>query len=272
MKLQLTMVAATCLSMVWCTLVFAQEAVEQIEQHAVVINATDDGNGNSNIMTFEMSDSTGPMIFADSVGGNFDFSMGSAGNRFSMLNNASVQQDLQLVDEQLDQIEQINKEFAEKINGQMELLKDENGNFNFQHGADFGQLIRDLKQQQQDQISSILLPEQQKRLDQVSRQIRMNRLGTAKALSGKIAEELGITGEQKKKLRAKSKELRKELEEKMAELRAKAKKELLKELSAEQREKLTDLLGDEFVQKKDEGSNRLRRMLRQGADEKSGDF
>lgn len=266
-------VASICLFPVLFVPAYAQETQEEIvEQQAIVVTASDDGNGTSSIMSFEVSDANGSMILADSFDGNFDFSMGAAGNNFSMLNNTSVQQDLQLVDEQLDQIKQINKEFGEKIKDQMESLKDENGSFNFQNGPDLGQLIRDLKQQQQDQISSILLPEQQKRLDQVSRQMRIKQLGTAKALSGKIAKELGITSDQKKNLRTKAKELKKELDEKMAELRAKAKKELLNELTAEQREKLTDLLGDEFVQQPDEGRNKFRRLLRQDTDQKSGDF
>ena len=242
-----------------------------VQQRAIVVNSSDDLNGETNIMTFEMSDSDGSVFLSDGLDGNFDFSMGATGNSFSMLNNVSVQKDLQLVDEQLDQIKQINKDFGAKIKEQMDLMKDENGNFNFQMGSDFGELIQDLRQQQQDQISSILLPNQQKRLEQVSRQMRMKQLGTAKSLTGKLAQELGMSDEQQKRLRERSKELKLELEEQIAELRAKAKEQLLDELTSEQRDKLKDLLGDEFVQKKEDRKRRFP-MLRRGKNSSRGDF
>ena len=243
-----------------------------VQQRAVVVRASDGMDGNTEVMAFEMSDNDSSMFFADSFDGAFDFSMGAPGNSFSMLNNPSVQKDLQLVDEQLNQIKEINKEFGEKIKEQMETMKDENGNFNFNTGADFGQLIGDLRQQQQDQISSILLPNQQKRLQQVSRQMSMQRRGTSKALTGKLAEELGITAEQRKRIQAKSKELKKDLEEKIAELKANAKKQLLNELTAGQKEKLKELLGDEFVQKKEDRASRFRMMHSGSNSAKSGDF
>ena len=249
----------------------AQDEDTFVEQQAIVVSAGEDGEGMTNIMAFEMSDSSGHMILSDSLDSAFGAPMGSSSSKFSMLNNSSVQQDLQLVDEQLDQIKQINEDFGKKIKEQMELLKDENGNFNFQSGAGLGDLIRELKQEQQNQISSILLPEQQKRLEQVSRQMLMKQMGTSKALSGRLAEELGITKEQNKKIRAKAKELKKQLEEKIAELRATAKEELLEELTSKQKEKLKDLLGDEFVQQKDSKRQRFR-MLGRGLDNKSGDF
>ena len=221
-----------------------------IEQRAIVVEASDDGEGGSSIMTFEMSGSDGPMVLADSLNNAFDFSMGTAPSNLSILNNSSVQDDLQLVDEQIEQINEINREFGQKIKEQMGLMKDENGNFNFQPGVDFAGLVRDLKQQQQDQITNILLPNQQKRLEQVARQMRVEKLGTSKALAGKLAEELGISDEQKKKIRDTSKELKQELDEKIAKLRAKAKEQLLDELTPQQKEKLEELMGEEFIQKK----------------------
>lgn len=246
--------------------------VVQQQQQAIVVRAADDVDGETSIMAFEMSDVDGSFFLADSFDTSFGLGLGANANQFSMLNNANVQQDLQLVDEQLEQIQQINEEFGQKIKEQMDLMKDENGNFNFQVGSDFRDLMRDLRQQQQDQISAILLPNQQKRLQQVARQMRMKQLGTEKSLTGKLAEELGISAEQKKRIRNKSQELTRRLEEQIAELRAKAKKELLNELTAEQRDKLTELIGDEFIEKRDENQRRFR-MIRPGADDSnSGDF
>ena len=236
---------------------FVQEEVDGVVQQRSIIVSADDSGGSTEVMAFEMSDSDGAMMLPH-IMGDMDFSMGMSGNQFSMLNNASVQKDLQLVDDQVDQIKQINKDFGEKIKSKMDAMKDDDGNFNFQMGSDFGEMIRDLKQQQQDQISGILLPNQQKRLDQVARQIRMKRMGTSKALAGKLAEELGITPDQKQKIKERSKELQKEMQEKIAELRANAKNSLLQELTKDQRNKLEEMLGDEYVEKKEDSKRRFR--------------
>ena len=261
---------ATLILVVGASYVACQEE-NFTEQRAIVVSASDDLDGEANVMAFEMSDADGSFFIADSFDTDFGFGIGAQGNNFSMLNNASVQKDLQLVDEQLEQIKEINKDFSAKIKEQMDLMKDDNGNFNFQMGSDFGDLIRDLRKQQQEQISSILLPNQQDRLQQVARQMRIKQQGTANSLTGKLAEELGISAEQKKRIRDKSKELQQRLEEQIAELRAKAKKELLEELTAEQQDKLTELIGDEFIQKKEDRKRRFR-MRRPGGDSKSGDF
>ena len=229
------------------------EAGAVVEQRAIVVSANDSGQG-AEIMAFEMSGAEGmPHVLND-----MSFAMGMDNNQFSMLNNVSVQKDLQLVDDQIKEIKEINDDFGKKIREKIEEMKDENGNFNLNGGLDFGQMIRDLKQQQQDQVSSILLPNQQKRLEQVARQIRMKQMGTSKALNGKLAEELGITPEQKQKLTERSQELTKEIQEKIAELRKNAKQKLLAELTSDQRKKLEELLGDEYVEKKEDDKRRFR--------------
>ena len=66
-------------------------------------------------------------------------------------------------------------------------------------------------------------------------------MGTSKALTSQLAEELGLTSDQQKRIKTRSKELQKELEAKIAELRANAKKDLLGELSKDQRKKLEEV-------------------------------
>jgi len=238
------------------------------KQTAIVVSTSEFSDGASDIMSFEVNDTNGH--FLGNSGSGFQLGLGANSDSFSMLNDPSVQQDLQIVDEQLEQIKQANREFGEKLKREMELMKDETGKFNFQNGTDFGELIRDLKQQQQEHISRILLPNQQKRLEQVARQIRMKQLGTSSGLTGKLADELGITEEQREKIRDKSKELNDRLERQIGDLRAQAKKELLQELTPGQREKLTDLLGDDFIQKKEDRKSWLRN-LRPAAEAQSED-
>lgn len=244
---------------------FAQDEEGMEKQSAIIVSATEemDGSGTATrVMAFNTGDlAGGPMIFADSSGGAFEFSTGFAGDSFSMLNNPSVQKDLQLVDEQLKQIKDINREFGEKIKQQVGDFKDGNGNFSMQHGAGLGQLIQDLKQQQQEQIQNILLPNQQQRLEQVARQMKLKHLGTAQTLTSHLVKELGLTAEQQARIESRAKELQQEIATKMAELKDRAKEDLLGELTREQREKLDELVGDEFVEKEEDALPGVRRFM-----------
>ena len=246
-----------------------EEDVDMVasESNAIIVSSTADENGitGTSVMALDASQlGDTPMVFSSALeGGSFSFDM--AGSSFSLLNNPSVQKDLQLVDEQMDQINSINKEFTDKIKEKIGEMKGEDGSFRFQGGSGFGELIADLRNQQQEQIQSILLPNQQERLDQVSRQMKLKRMGSERGLTEILAKELGISDEQKTRIRKKSEELQKQLEEKIAELKKNAKEELMQELSKDQREKLEDLLGDEFVSKAEDSKNRfpgLQKMLR----------
>ena len=260
---------------------FAQTE-QQVEENAVIqdgaaiiVSSTEDMDGGgiaTRVMAVDASDmGDGAMFLTDHMANHLDFSFGDMGSSFSMLNNPSVQKDLQLVDDQLQQIEDINAEFSKKIKDQIGDLKDEDGNFSFSNPMELSELIQDLRQQQQDQIDQILLPNQQRRLKQVARQMKMKRTGTAKSLTGQLAEELGISSEQQARIEKRSKELQEEINQKLAELKAKAKEELMCELSQDQRRKLEELLGDEFIVKDEDNKNRFRRFMHR-SQSKARDF
>ena len=243
---------------------FAQDEEGMEEQSAIIVSATEEMDGSSTatrVMAFNTGDMAGgPLFFADSFAGSFEFSAGIAGDSFSMLNNPSVQKDLQLVDEQMQQIKEINREFGEKIKNRIEELKDgSNGSL---QSAGLGQLIEELKQQQQEQIQSILLPNQQQRLDQVARQMKLRHLGTAQTLTSHLAKELELTAEQQARIESRAKELQQEITAKMADLKAKAKEDLLNELTRDQRKKLEELVGDEFVEKEEDSQPGVRRIMK----------
>ncbi len=238
----------------------AQEQETFQESSAIVVASSADGDGplGATIMTVDSSElGDGPMVFTD-FAMEPSFIGGAGGSAFSMLNNASVQKDLQLVDDQLSQIEEINREFSTKIREKVEEMRDENGAFRLDNAANWGDLIKNLQEEQQQQIKNVLLPNQQERLKQVERQMKMKRMGSERALTKVLAEELGLTPEQKKNIKEKSAELQADLEAQIKALKAKAKKELLAELSSDQRDKLETLLGDEFIVKDEDFGNRFR--------------
>lgn len=239
-----------------------EEEVEALATggNAIVVASSSDQDGVMGTRIMSMSTNEMPDI-SSLLSGGIGFSADISGSRFSMLNDSSVQKDLQLVDDQLKQIEEINAEFREKMKEKMSGLHGEDGKFQPDLAKDFTSFINDMQKQQEERISNLLLPHQLDRLKQVSRQTKMSRLGAEQALTKHLAEELGISPEQKSRIQKKSKQLQEDLVKKIAELKAKAKEELLQELSKDQRKKLEDLLGDEFVVKKEDRKNGLQQLI-----------
>ncbi len=239
---------------------------ETVAGEAIIVSATQEmgeSGMTTEVMSFNMADlREGAAVITEGFGGPFGLAMGGSGDSFSLLNNPSVQKDLLLVDDQLEQIQEINKEFAKKIKEQLGEIKDEQGNFSFNPGANLGELIRDLKQQQQQEIEKILLPNQQQRLKQVARQMKMKRLGTSRLLTEQLAEELDLSEQQQERIRTRAKELQEEMNRKVAELRENAWQQLIQELSSGQRRKLEELIGDDLVISDEDRDGRFRRLIR----------
>lgn len=238
------------------------DEMQDMQGNAIIVTSTADESGvmGTTVMAVESTEFSGHSILGDPM---FAGAMGMdvAGGDFSLLNNASVQKDLNLVDGQLERIEEINKEFAERMQEKLAEFRDDDGNFNMKSGADFGNLISELKKQQQEEISSILLPNQQARLDQVARQMKMRQMGSEKTLTKLLAKELDLSDQQLQNIKKKSKALQQELNEKIAEMKANAKKELFSELTKDQKAKLEELIGDEFIVKDEDTKSPFRRMM-----------
>ena len=176
---------------------------------------------------------------------------GFGGDMMSMLNQASVQRDLELSDDQRDQLQRLRQDFTRKVSDQARLMRE--GNFSPEAGRGLGETIRELQKQQEADVEQILLPHQVRRLREISFQTRMKTMGPTGALSDKaIAEELGLSSEQLKRLKEKAKEVGRDLKEKIERLREEAQQELLKELTRDQLNKLERMLGDRFEFPKDD--------------------
>ncbi len=249
---------------------FGQEDAPIIggEGNAIVIEAIqDDGGVISNrmqVMTFDATNMDHGIFVGDSP---FEFGFGD-GDSMSMLNNPSVQKDLELVDDQMKRINDINKEFSKQIQDQMKNMHGQDGVFSPDHAKDLGQMIRDLKEQQKAQLNEVLLPQQLDRLNQVALQMQMKSRGMGGLLAGKLAAELGITADQTKRIKERQKQLQKELEEKIANLRDEARQTLLEELTRDQRKKLEELIGEKFESKPEDFKSNSPRFQFQSGDRK----
>lgn len=107
-----------------------------------------------------------------------------------------------------------------------------------------------LKEESQRRVTEILLPHQVERLKQMRVQLQMRSRGAGALANGELANMLGLTDDQKKRLAEKQREAELELRRKVEELRKQLVKDIVQEvLTAEQRESLAKLVGGELQAK-----------------------
>jgi hypothetical protein len=181
------------------------------------------------------------------AGGAFAYSnLSSADDSTSLLNWGQVHKELELIDEQIQQIHTIQNEMRRK---QADLMR-QLGPDGLRHpdvSVAMREEMKEIRDKARDDLEKLLLPHQHERLQQISRRMAMQRRGTASGLtSDALADELGLTDEQKQRLQERGREIEEEVRQEIARLRKKAEDKLLAELTPAQREKLTQLLGNEF--------------------------
>ena len=216
------------------------------------------GNGESRSGLRILSGSPGVMAF--SSGGEGDFTM-PAPDPWGMLSNPSVQKDLELVGDQLQQVQDLQAEFAQQMKDQIGDIS--KGGLNKDRLKDLPAMMQKLRDNQRERMEGMLLPHQIARLQQVALQTHMKQAGTAGALTNsKVAEELGITSEQIERLKKRSKEINEQLAKDTAALKEKAKEELLKELSSDQQAKLKELTGDRYEPQTKDWEDKFKNLRR----------
>jgi Spy/CpxP family protein refolding chaperone len=165
-------------------------------------------------------------------GGGFG-GFGGAG----LINNPDVRKELEIVDEQI-----------EKITAIRERQNENRPQFPGRDATDEERnAFRTKMQENQKEIEAVLLPQQRERLAQISLQQRIQFMGVVQAITtGDIAEQIGVTDDQKSKMEDAAKDAEKELQDKIAKARVEARDKVLSNLSTEQKDKIKKLLGPEF--------------------------
>lgn len=230
------------------------EGGEFIESSStMVIEADGDGINPPAIQVFSSSDGgTNMGMFVATP------AMSPMGDAFTLANNEDIQKELELLDDQVEQLNAINKEFSEQISEELKGLRE--GNMNLENPRRLADLIQELEKKKRARMQEILLPHQFDRLQQISLQQQMKHRGEAATLmSDQIAEQLGITDEQKERMKERSEEIKKDLAEKIEQLKLEARDELLQELTREQRKKLEELTGPAYEIKPVDMSERIRK-------------
>lgn len=170
---------------------------------------------------------------------------GQAGGGLQMLlMREDVQRELEVTDDQIEELRELGRSGGERMDRQqlreeMEGLSDEERR----------EKLQDLRQNRMEEskarLKEVLLPEQIERLDQLAAQFAM-RAGGQAMFRGQLAEQLGITDDQREELQKKAEELQQEFNKKMQQLRQEMQEKLLDQLSAEQRKKYRDMVGEAF--------------------------
>ena len=161
-----------------------------------------------------------------------------------ILSQDQFHEDLALVPDQKERITTLRRDMQEKRSkfyGDIRKLEP----------GKIGTLVRDTEKQLQDEtrqrLNDILLPHQVDRLRQVKTQLQMRSRGANALASGELAESLGLSEKQRADLAEKQREAERQLREKIDEIRKQLVKDVIQDvLTAEQREKLTKLVGDEL--------------------------
>ena len=105
-----------------------------------MMSSSDDGvESNMRVMSFDASE-MGGSPFMPGI-------MGDSGNSFELLNNPGVQKDLELIDDQLERIKAINKDFGKKMAEQIKAMRSENGQMDLANIGSISSLIKELKDQ-----------------------------------------------------------------------------------------------------------------------------
>ena len=182
--------------------------------------------------------------------GGFGGPGGGFGSELGLLNIEQVQKEIELVDDQKEQVRKLNEEqqtaMREAFAGFRDLSEDERR----KRGEELRGKMEAQQKEVRAKLDEILLPHQSERLKQISIQVR----GTSALADPAVAEELGLTEDQKQKIRQVGEEMRASFQggnreggrERFEAMRKEAEEKTLAVLTAEQKTKLEQMKGEAF--------------------------
>ncbi|MFP6657782.1 MAG: hypothetical protein VB853_06335 [Pirellulales bacterium] len=171
---------------------------------------------------------------------------GGGGGDLGLLMRDDVRKELEIVDEQMEKLRDLGSSFRDELRESFSGLRDLDEDERRARFEELREKMETKREELNTKIGEVLLPHQKTRLKQIGLQMQMQSRGTSGLLNDRLAEELGITDEQKARLRAAAEKAREELAEKTKKAREEARDTILSELTADQRKKLEQLLGEDF--------------------------
>lgn len=165
------------------------------------------------------------------------------------LRTPQIQKELELVAEQQQKIDKIREEMNDKLREMYKQLRDVK---QADRNQEYYKLQKAVGEETENKLRQVLLPNQRERLRQIilQMQLRSHGYGVTILTGDEIAQELGVTEEQKAKLRDAQREAQKEFQRKSQEFYKKVRQEMLEkvlsELTPAQRAKLDKMMGEEY--------------------------
>lgn len=173
--------------------------------------------------------------------------------------NGELRKEIEVVDDQIESVKKLAQEYRREMmefqmkNGKIQLeiqklVKEARHEEARELSEDFQGKHELLAKEYIEKANEALLPHQIERLRQISKQQRvksMNRFQDEFGIALSLADELGLTKEEKDKLIETIKRTRKKYYEEVAAAKKKANEEIMGVLTKEQQEKIREILGEE---------------------------
>jgi hypothetical protein len=161
-----------------------------------------------------------------------------------------VQHEVELTDDQKTELgklrteirDQIRNQMQDSFNGMRDLSEEERQARIDQIRTQMDTIRKDVEAK----LQKVLLPNQFDRLKQIDLQSRVQREGAAALTSGELADQLGLTDDQKEQIQQKADQVQQDLQAKIRQARLDARNQLLDVLTTDQRTKLETLMGTQF--------------------------
>lgn len=162
------------------------------------------------------------------------------GGSMALLEDENIRKELEIVDSQEEKIKALRDKIREEMRS---MFQGGRGGSDEDREQRFAQ-IRTKMEGFQKELDEVLLPQQRDRLKQIALQARLRFQSTSQALaSDDLAKELGVTDEQKEKLKSASETIEKEMQKEMEKVREKYRDKLLENLTPEQQAKFKAMFG-----------------------------
>jgi Spy/CpxP family protein refolding chaperone len=171
----------------------------------------------------------------------------SMGQSIHWLLSPQMQSELEIVDSQKEKLEKIRGEFQMQITEAYKVYSDAPPE---ERLSRYNARLKEIADEVEKKVEDVLLPHQVKRLKQILTQMRLG-YGAATALTqGDLADELGITDQQREQLRKAEEEIRQDMQQKIQEFYRKlqddAREKLHAILTPEQKKRLEEMQGERF--------------------------
>jgi len=164
------------------------------------------------------------------------------GDLFGLLNNESVQKELEIVPSQMEDVRDIQQEMRENMRDMFQGMR----NASEEERREMFDKLRTAREDMEKDLEKVLMPAQMQRLKQIQVQQQSQGRGGVSFTNPRISEALGLSEDQLADMREKAEQLQAEMRAKIEELRKEADAELLQMLTPEQQKKWKEMVGDPF--------------------------